>query len=176
MKQFHTIDYLNTSIKIELKNEAQFLHQLLKCSHFIERGINTVLRQYDLKQQQFAVLDEIVRHGPISQKELADKLLYGKSNISRIIKILSNKKLIQVTTAPMDRRLTLLIETAEGDLLWKNCVRVLNRASAEFASDLSQQNVEETFTLLRKLEKSLKATQKNFKKVFPAEVLQGEIE
>lgn len=161
MEHSDTFVNLNTSGKIKLKGEAQFLHQLLKCSHFIEREVNTILRKFDLKQQQFAVLNEIVRYGPISQKEVADKLLYGKSNISRIIKILSDKKLIQVTSAPMDRRLTLLIETAEGDLLWKNCLRVLDKASVEFVSELSGKNVEVAFKLLRELEKSLYIVRKD---------------
>jgi len=155
MKQTDTFVSLNTSGKSELSSETQFLQQLLKCSHFIERELNTVLRQFDMKQQQFTVLNEIICYSPISQKEIADKLLYGKSNISRIIKILSDKKLIQVTSAPLDRRLTLLIETAEGYFLWKNCVLILDRACFEFASELSGKNVEVTVNLLRKLEKSL---------------------
>lgn len=89
-----------------------------------------MLRQFNLKQQQFAVLNEIIWYGPICQKELTEKLLYRKSNISKIIKILSDKKLIQVTADP-------------------------NRQAphAAYGNSCRGSTVEVTFKLLKKLEK-----------------------
>lgn len=165
MKQSDTFVDLNTPERGELQSETQLLHQLLKCSHFIEREMNAILSKFNLKQQQFTVLNEIIEYGPVSQKELVDRLLYGKSNISRIIKMLADKNLIQVTSAPVDKRLTLLIETTEGELLWKNCLKELNHACVEFVSQLSEKNVRVSFNLLRKLEKSLYVVQRNSKKV-----------
>lgn len=138
-----------------LQSETRLLFQLLKCSNFIEREMNTILRQSGLKQQQFAVLSEIVTNGPLSQKELADNLLFGKSNTSRIVKILSEKRLIQVTDAPLDRRLTLLIETPEGDMLWRDCIQLLNEKCAEFLPSISGDDIKNTFDNLRILGKSL---------------------
>lgn len=153
-------DALGALEKKRFTDEAQFLHQLLRCSHFIERGMNTILRQFDLKQQQFAILNEIVQNGPISQKELAENLLYEKSNISRIIKILSEKKLIQITAATENRRLTLLIETAEGEWLWKRCMREFNMLSGQYLLELSKEKVNTTCALFRVLGKSLQSQRK----------------
>src|SRR5210317_878774 len=112
--------------RTEPESGTRFLFQLLKCSHFIEREMNTILHGFGLKQQQFAVLNEIVWNGPINQKELCDNLLFEKSNISRIVKLLSEKGLIRVEVDPLDRRLTLLTETPEGDACWKDCLRDIN--------------------------------------------------
>ena len=51
---------------------------------------------------------------PISQKELGETLLFEKSNVSKKVRILFEKKWIRVVVAPHDRRLTLLSETPEG--------------------------------------------------------------
>lgn len=63
------------------KRKKRLLFQLLKCSQYIERETNYILRHFGIKQQQFTVLNEIILNGPVSQKELVDNLLYGKSNI-----------------------------------------------------------------------------------------------
>ena len=151
----HMRERQNVKNMMGLQGETRLIFQLLKCSNFIEREMNTILRHSGLKQQQFAVLNEIIMNGPLSQKELVDNLLFGKSNTSRIVKILSEKRLIQITSAPLDRRLTLLVETPEGDTLWRDCIQRLNKSSAEFLPLMSGGDVGSTFKTLKKLEKSL---------------------
>jgi DNA-binding MarR family transcriptional regulator len=136
------------------ENEAQLVQLLLKCGLFLQREMNQVFRRFDLKQQQFSVLDEIVRHGPISQKELGEALLFEKSNISKIVRILLGKNLIKVTVAPMDRRLTLLSDTTEGISLWQDCMRAFNESSTDFLSLLSEDELTKTIELLQKLQRS----------------------
>ena len=155
MKQKHMHAGQNIQNFMGLQGETRLFFQLLKCSNFIEREMNTLLRQSGLKQQQFAVLNEIITKGPLSQRELADNLLFGKSNTSRIVKILSEKQLIQVTGDPIDRRLTLLIETPEGDLLWRNCIQLLNERCAEYLPSILGDDIKNTFDHLRMLGKSL---------------------
>ena len=54
--------------------------------------MNPVCQKFGLKQQQFNVLNEILWYGPISQKELGETLLFEKSNVSKIVKTLLEKK------------------------------------------------------------------------------------
>lgn len=89
-----------------------------------------------MKQQQFSVLNTIIRHGPISQKELGETLLFEKSNVSKIIKILFEKQWIQISVDPHDRRLTLLSETPEGAAAWKECMRAFQESSRKFTAHL----------------------------------------
>ncbi len=136
--------------------EAEIVQLLLKCGHFLQRRTNTVCREFGLKQQQFSVLNEIVWQGPISQKELCARLLFEKSNVSKIVKILIEKQLIHIEVAPGDRRLTLLTETNAGAALWKECIRSFNRLSTELVSLLSEADVVKGTRLLKKLEKTFR--------------------
>ena len=58
---------------------TKIVQGLLKCGHFLQREMNQVCQRFGLKQQQFSVLNEIVWHGPLSQKELGETLLFEKS-------------------------------------------------------------------------------------------------
>lgn len=155
MKPHSNAEKQSLNSQINLESESRLLFQLMKCSHFIERETNNILHRYGLKQQQFAVLNEIIWNGPISQKELCDNLLFEKSNISRIVKLLSEKGFIQVEVDPLDRRLTLLTETPEGGACWKDCLRDFNEASAAYLPSLSIEEVKLIFRQLKQIEKTL---------------------
>ena len=142
------------------KKKTVLIHKLLQCSQYIERETNTILRDFELKQQQFAVLNEIVLNGPVSQKELVDNLLYGKSNISRIVKLLLEKKLAQVMVLPIDRRMTLLAETDRGREVWENCTRAFEEASVAYLTTLSGDEVKMTLEQLRMIVQSLQTHRK----------------
>ncbi|GEM_PF-444831 len=137
--------------------EAQIVQRLLKCGQFLQRETNTVCRQFGLKQQQFSVLNEIVWQGPISQKALCERLLFEKSNLSKIVKILLEKKLIRVAVAPGDRRMTLLSETPKGVALWEDCLQAFNQVSNRLMSLLADDEVAGVTRLLKKLEKAFKS-------------------
>jgi DNA-binding MarR family transcriptional regulator len=138
-------------------NETQIVQLLLKCGLFLQREMNQVCQRFGLKQQQFSVLNEIVWHGPISQKELCETLLFEKSNVSKIVKILFEKKWIRVVVDPLDRRLTLLSETPEGIAVWKDCMQAFHESSTEFTSLLSEGEEASIIRLLKKLQKAFKS-------------------
>ena len=146
----------NKTNPVPPKNETQIVQMLLKCGLFLQREMNQVCQRFGLKQQQFSVLNEIVWHGPISQKELGDTLLFEKSNVSKIVKILFEKKWIRVVVAPHDRRLTLLSETSEGIAVWKECMQAFHESSSEFISILSKYEAVNAIRLLKKLQKAFK--------------------
>ena len=129
---------------------------LLKCGQFLQREMNQVCQRFDLKQQQFIVLNEIVWNGPISQKELVEALLFEKSNVSKIVKILMEKKWIRVAVATHDRRLTLLTETPKGFSVWKECMQAFNQSSSELISILSEHEQLNAIRFLKKMEKAFK--------------------
>ncbi|UCE51985.1 MAG: winged helix-turn-helix transcriptional regulator [Desulfobacterales bacterium] len=138
------------------ENETQIVQLLLKCGLFLQRAMNQVCQRFGLKQQQFSVLNEIVLHGPISQKDLGEKLLFEKSNVSKIVNILSEKKWIRVVVAPHDGRLTLLSETPEGIAVWKKCMQAFHESSSKFISVLSEYEAVNVIKLLKKLQKAFK--------------------
>ncbi|MBT8339822.1 MAG: MarR family transcriptional regulator [Desulfatitalea sp.] len=108
----------------------------MKWGQFLQREMNPVCHQFGMKQQKFSVLNEIVWHGPISQKAIGETLLFEKSNISKIVKILFDKEWVRIETATHDRRLTLLAETPEGFAAWKACVQAFNQSSSDLEHGL----------------------------------------
>lgn len=135
---------------------TQIVQGLLKCGQFLQREMSQVCQRFGLKQQQFNVLNEIIWNGPISQKELGETLLFEKSNVSKIVKILLEKKWIRVVVATHDRRLTLLTETPEGFAVWKESMQAFNQSSSELISTLSEYDQVNAIKLLKKLEKAFK--------------------
>jgi DNA-binding MarR family transcriptional regulator len=138
------------------EKETLIVQLLLKCGLFLQREMNQVCQRFGLKQQQFSVLNEIVWHGPISQKELGETLLFEKSNVSKIVRILLEKKLIDMVVAPGDRRMTLLFETPEGVGVWKNCLHAFHESSTELMSQLTEEEAAEAIKFLKKLQKAFK--------------------
>ncbi len=138
-------------------DEAQIVRMLIICGLFLHRQMNMDCQRFGLKQQQFSVLNEIVWNGPISQKELGETLLFEKSNVSKIVRILFENKWIRVVVAPQDRRLTLLSETPEGLAVWKDCMQAFNESSTEFTSLLSEGEAASIIRLLKKLQKAFKS-------------------
>jgi DNA-binding MarR family transcriptional regulator len=138
-------------------DEAQIVHMLIICGLFLHRQMNMDFQRFGLKQQQFSVLNEIIRHGPISQKELGETLLFEKSNVSKIVKLLFENKWIRVVIAPHDRRLTLLSETPEGLAVWKNCMQAFHESSTELMSLLPKGEESGIIRLLKKLQKAFKS-------------------
>ena len=136
------------------KKEAQLVQVLIKSGLYLQRELNQVCQGYGLNINQFSVINEIVLQGPVSQKMLCERLLSEKSNISKIVKTLLDKKLISVSVAPNDRRSTLLIETAQGAELWKKCLQKFYESSAELMAILSDAETNKTLQLMKKLERA----------------------
>ena len=146
----------NGKILLPSENMTQIVQGLLKCGHFLQRGMNQVCQRFGLKQQQLSVLNEIVWHGPLSQKELCETLLFEKSNVSKIVKILFEKKWIRVVVDTHDRRLTLISETPEGFAVWEESMRAFKESSSELISDLSEIEQVSAIRLLNKLQNAFR--------------------
>ncbi|WP_163340414.1 MarR family winged helix-turn-helix transcriptional regulator [Desulfopila sp. IMCC35008] len=130
--------------------ETQLVMSLIKNGLFLQRKLGQVCQQFNLNTNQFLVINEIILKGPLSQKELCNRLLFEKSNISKIIKTLQDKELISVSVAPADRRSTLLIETVKGIEIWKDCLQSFNHSSADLMTSLSDRELLDILELLKK--------------------------
>ena len=135
---------------------TQIVQGLLKCGHFLQREMNQVCQRFGLKQQQFSVLNEIIWHGPLTQKELGERLLFEKSNVSKIVKILFERKWIGVAVATHDRRLTLLSETPEGFATWEKSMQAFKESSSELISILSENEQLNAIRFLNTLQNAFK--------------------
>ena len=155
-KTYHKSVHRNKKNPLTSENVTQIVQGLLNCGQFLQREMNQVCQQFGLKQQQFSVLNEIVWLGPLTQKELGETLLFEKSNVSKIVKLLFEKKWIRVEVATHDRRLTLLSETPEGFAVWKKSMQAFNESSSELISVLSESEQVNAIRLLNKLQIAFK--------------------
>ena len=134
------------------------VQSLIKSGLFLQRELSQICQPYGLNTNQFSVLHEIVFQGPISQKELCARLLFEKSNLSKIVNTLQMKGLITVIVAPQDRRMTMLSETAKGAQLSDECLQRISRSSVDLLADLSAEEIHNTLKIIKKLEKSFRRT------------------
>ena len=134
------------------ETEALLVQLLIKSGLFLHRELNQVCQHYGLNTNQFNAINEIILRGPISQRELCERLLFEKSNVSKIVKTLLDKSLINVSVAPNDRRSTLLIETEQGTELWKACLQKFHESSTDLLSILSAGETQRTVEMMKKLE------------------------
>lgn len=135
------------------EKEAQVVQLLIKSGLFLQRELNQVCQRHGLNTNQFSAINEIIMHGPISQKELCERLLFEKSNVSKIIKNLQDKGLIKITVATNDRRSTLIIETWQGSEIWEKCLHSFYDSSTRLISVLSAEELRNTLRLMKMLEK-----------------------
>mgnify|MGYP002725698023 CR=1 FL=1 len=132
-------------------NSSYLIQNLLRTGTYLQREGNRIVGEFAIKQQQFTVLNEIVRKGRVYQKQLIGELLFEKSNISKIVQVLIKKELIQTEHSQKDRRIIILSYTAKGLKVWQQCMDRFNKWSISFTSTLTQNEARQLLQLLEKL-------------------------
>ena len=134
------------------KDKISIIKFLLRLGAFLQRKGDRLLEEFGITQQQFIVIKEIQEKKPKSQKEICSVLLFEKSNVSKIIKKLHNKKLIDININPDDQRITMLQITKSGEQLIDNCMSKLNSWNIEYLSSLTSTETKQAFQILSKLD------------------------
>jgi len=101
------VDALNTYVKLTRATEK------------ITAETHRHLASADLTYSQFGVLEAIYHLGPLSQREIAKKVLKSHGNITLVINNLEKRNLVVRKCNPTDRRFFSVDLTAEGDALIK---------------------------------------------------------
>lgn len=92
----------------------------LKC----QRIMNSLLADLDITIAQHEILLTLGRNGLTTSKELSEKLLVVKSNVSNLIKKLDQRGLITITQCTNDRRSKYLELTSQGKELVRQSTNV----------------------------------------------------
>ena len=104
-----------------------------------------------MSDSQFGVLEALYHVGPLSQKEIAQKLLFSKSNIVAVIDALEEKGLAKRQRDVQDRRFVYVSMTAKGSALIESLLpRHIEAITVEF-SPLTGDEQDELAKLCRKL-------------------------
>ncbi len=90
-------------------------YRLLSLSQLLNRGIEVVLDTHlGLSVRQWRVLLYLANAGPSSVQHIADFCRYDKSQVSRAVSELLDKKLVRSASSPSDGRRIVVALTAAG--------------------------------------------------------------
>jgi MarR family transcriptional regulator, 2-MHQ and catechol-resistance regulon repressor len=88
----------------------------MRAAESVANRVNRPLSQDDLSISQFGVLEALLHLGPMSQKELAAKILKSHGNISVVVDNLEKRDLVTRTRGAVeDRRVVIVSLTPKGE-------------------------------------------------------------
>ena len=121
----------------------------LKC----QRTMNKLLSGLDITIAQHEILLALDRNKGVTHKELSEKLLVVKSNVSNLVKKLEQRGLVQVTPCLVDQRVKRLSVTNQGQALVKESTAVQKLVVTTMMDEVSAHDLEATNrVMLRALE------------------------
>jgi DNA-binding MarR family transcriptional regulator len=136
------------------REKTEIVKHALRLGAFLERTGTRLLQDFGLTQQQFIVLKRIEENGPLSQKDICSDLLFEKSNVSKIVRKLTNAGLIRKTFSEEDNRISELNISDRGKEVVNGCMRKLNQWNRQWLPDFTEDEVKFTLKYLRRLSES----------------------
>ncbi len=88
--------------------------KLMRATDTINSAVNLSLSKFGITESQFNVLDALYHLGPLSQKELANKLLKSGGNITMVIDNLEKAAYVERRRGTEDRRIFFVHLTKKG--------------------------------------------------------------
>lgn len=138
------------------KDEIRALDSYIKLSRAAESvsvRIHRHLNTAKLTTSQFGVLEALLHLGPLSQSDLAQKLLKSGGNITLVIDNLEKRQLVKRDRLTKDRRVVMVCLTEKGQQLISEIFPRHVAAVVEEMSILTESEQEELSRLCRRLGK-----------------------
>lgn len=125
--------------------------RLWRASHAVEVAANRHLADHGLTTSQFGVLEAVYHVGPLSQRQLAQKILRSSGNLTMVIDNLERDGLVTRERDPQDRRVMRVTLTTEGEALIARMLPDHVRGICELFGVMEPAELETLGDLLRKL-------------------------
>ena len=134
------------------ETKTQIVIGLLRLGAFLQRQGDRMVRPHGVSQQEFNVLGTIARaEEPLHQSNIGTDLLLERSNLSKIVKRLVAKGLIEVITTAKDRRIRLLRISEAGVDVFRQADAELCAWNEEWLDEFDPSELEKTSKLLNRL-------------------------
>ncbi|HYG42490.1 MAG TPA: MarR family winged helix-turn-helix transcriptional regulator [Bordetella sp.] len=118
-------------------------YRVLTLSQLLNRGIEVILDTHlGLSVRQWRVLLCVANAGPQSVQDIADFCRYDKSQVSRAVSELLDKKLVATTSSPTDGRRILVGMTAAGRAKYRQGMPLSLARQERLASCLSPRELQ----------------------------------
>ena len=125
--------------------------RLWRASHAVEVAANRHLADHGLTTSQFGVLEAVYHVGPLSQRQLAQKILRSSGNLTMVIDNLERDGLVRRERDPQDRRIMRVSLTPQGEALIARLLPDHVRGICELFRVLEPEELDTLGDLLRKL-------------------------
>ncbi|MDV6375051.1 MarR family winged helix-turn-helix transcriptional regulator [Deinococcus arenicola] len=125
--------------------------KLWRGAHAVEVAANRHLADHGLTISQFAVLEALYHLGPLSQRQLADKILRSSGNLTMVIDNLERDRQVSRKRNPADRRAFQISLTPAGRSLITGILPGHARGIRELFGVLEPEEVQQLSALTRKL-------------------------
>ena len=122
----------------------------------VHRALNHALAEVDLSLAQHEMLVAIFQHSGLTQKELSERLLVIKSNVSALIKKLEARRLVQRMTDPDDTRNKRLSLTPAGAALVRESFALQNRIVDAMASVMTDEELAMVTDIMRRVGQAIR--------------------
>ncbi len=130
--------------------------KLMRAFDSIDAELNRHLREIGLTQGQLAILEALLHLGPMSQQQLAAKILRSGSNVTTVVDNLEKQDLVRRTRRSDDRRVVEVSLTAKGRRHIEERFPTHVQRVTELLAALEPDEQAQLATLCRKLGRSVR--------------------
>lgn len=130
--------------------------KLLNIGAMLKKNGDRMLLPYGINQQQLSILNDISVAGRIKQKDLVNRLLLEKSNVSKIVKKLESLELIKLESCEKDKRSFFLLTTEKGKQMHNEILDMLKVWNGSWIEKVEDKNIQAILDCLTDLQVRLK--------------------
>ena len=124
-------------------------------NHLYQRRLDKELAPLGITFRQFQVLGWLVYAGPLSQGELAERMMIEPPTLVRILDRMQSQGWIVRTASTTDRRRKRLQVGPEAKPVWNQVVDCLNRVRSEATAGMTAAEVSTLQRLLQRVQTNL---------------------
>jgi len=132
-------------------DENDILWASLKLRHLIKAKLQNELKSHDITLDQWIILNMLSKNEGSNQKKLAEVSYKYRTVITRILKILEDKGLIERKKSYHDKRESLVYLTNKGKNLYKETSVIMHQNAQEINNYFTDDKREEFKSLLNEL-------------------------
>lgn len=122
-----------------------------RVNQIVRRILGEGLAEVGLELPHYEVLAAVFRYPGMTQQELADKLLVGRSNLSMLLPEMERRGLVERRADEADRRLRRLFLTPEGEAQAREGLAVQVRLIEHMMGSLSAADCEAIGEMMRRV-------------------------
>lgn len=98
-------------------------------------------RKYGMLRTEWRVVFHLGRYGPLTAKDICTRATIHKTKVSRAVAALENRRYVERTELPADRRHEILKLTKAGEAVFHDLVQQAERYNAELMAGYSAEEI-----------------------------------